>query len=65
MSGVSLLLIRRHDAHLLHGSPFCKSSQLIALAKIRAIVVFPIPRGPLNIYACDVLLLINAFLKFY
>ena len=41
-----------------------KSLQLMALAKILAIDVFPIPLGPANKYACDILLLIME-LKLY
>jgi len=35
-------------AHSLQGSPFVFTVQLIALANILAILVFPVPRGPLN-----------------
>ena len=42
-----------HDSHWLHAS--CSAvgvRQLIVLAKIRAHVVLPTPRGPQNRYAC-------------
>ena len=39
----------RHDSHSLHGSPSAvRCSQLMAFAKMRAIVVFPTPRCPQN-----------------
>ncbi len=41
----------RHDSHSQHGSPSCGFSQLSTLARIRAEVVLPVPRGPENRYA--------------
>ena len=37
-----------HDSHVPHGSPPVRSAQLSALARMRAVDVFPVPRGPLN-----------------
>jgi hypothetical protein len=38
-----------HELHTLQGSPpGWRSAQLIALARMRAVVVFPVPRGPAN-----------------
>ena len=42
----------RHVAHLPQGEPFTGCSQLIARAKMRATLVFPVPRGPVKRYAC-------------
>ena len=44
----------KHDTHFLHGSDGSSRSsdgvvQLIAFATMRAAVVFPTPRGPVNI----------------
>ena len=63
ISVVSSFNIARQFLHWLHGSPSIGFSQLTALAKILAIVVFPIPRKPLNIYACEVLFYATAFFK--
>ena len=42
-------------AHSLQGSPSSLLRQLIALAKTFAILVLPVPLGPLKIYAWDCL----------
>ncbi len=43
----------RHDSHSLHGSPSAvRCSQLMAFAKMRAVVVFPTPRCPQKRYEC-------------
>ena len=42
-------------AHSLQGSPSERSRQLIAFANTFAILVLPVPLGPLKIYACDCL----------
>jgi len=42
-------------AHVPHGLPSAGCSQFTALAKILAIVVFPVPRVPQNRYACPIL----------
>ena len=43
----------RHDPHSPHGSPSSpRCSQFRAFARIRAVDVFPVPRGPLSRYAC-------------
>ncbi len=40
-------VISRHDEQVLHGSQSADSAlQFSALAKMRASVVFPVPRGP-------------------
>ena len=52
----------KHISHSLHGSPFTGLRQLSAFASIRAVVVFPTPRGPVNKYACAILLFRIAFL---
>ena len=39
-------LNERHDSHSLHASAPRGARQLIALAKMRAQVVLPTPRGP-------------------
>jgi hypothetical protein len=36
------------DAHVPSGSPLAGASQFSAMAKMRAVEVFPVPRGPLN-----------------
>ena len=41
----------RHESHSQHGSPSCGFSQLSTLARMRADVVLPVPRGPENKYA--------------
>jgi hypothetical protein len=38
----------RHGSHTPHGSPSWRSSQFRAFARIRAVEVLPVPRGPLN-----------------
>src|SRR3954469_17043015 len=43
--------IRRHCSHLPHGSGVGPCSQLTILARIRAVDVLPVPRGPQNRYA--------------
>ena len=40
-----------HTAHSLQGSPSWGFKQLIALANTLAILVLPVPLGPLKIYA--------------
>lgn len=40
--------ISTHDAHSPHGSGVTPFAQLSALARIRAVVVFPTPRAPVN-----------------
>ena len=35
-----------HDSHTEHGSPSSSFSQLSALARMRAVDVLPVPRGP-------------------
>jgi hypothetical protein len=37
-----------HDAQVPSGSPPTGASQLSAMANMRAVEVFPVPRGPLN-----------------
>ncbi len=44
-----------HISHSLHGSPYFGFRQLMALANIFALDVFPVPRPPLNRYACPIL----------
>jgi hypothetical protein len=46
-------VIPRQVAHSLQGSAMGAFSQLTAFAKILAAVVFPVPRGPENKYACE------------
>ena len=38
--------ISTHDAHAPQGSPSSGAAQLSALARIRAVEVLPVPRGP-------------------
>ena len=38
----------KHEVHSQHGFASSKLLQLSALARILAIVVLPVPRGPLN-----------------
>ena len=38
----------KHEPHSQHGSPSFEFSQLRTLARIRAVVVLPVPRGPEN-----------------
>src|SRR5438552_13224260 len=42
-----------HNAHVLHGSPSSAFGQLTARNRILAALVLPVPRGPVNRYACD------------
>src|ERR1051325_1618932 len=46
--------MRVHESHSPHGSPAtpldCRRSQFSAIARMRAAVVFPTPRGPANRY---------------
>ena len=42
------LVISTHDVHTPQGSPSTGWAQLSALARIRAVEVLPVPRGPLN-----------------
>ena len=50
-------LISSHELQALHGSklPSLRFGQFKDLAKIRAVVVLPTPRGPEKRYACAVL----------
>jgi hypothetical protein len=41
-------LISTQDEHTPQGSPSDKAVQLRAMARIRAVDVLPVPRGPLN-----------------
>jgi len=43
--------IARQASQVVHGSGVIPFSQLSALARIRAVVVFPVPLGPQNKYA--------------
>jgi hypothetical protein len=43
--------IVRQLSHSPHGSPEIPRSQFSALARMRAVVVLPLPRGPANRYA--------------
>ena len=53
--------IRVQDSHSPQGSPSSvRSGQLRAIAKTRASVVFPTPRGPQNRYACPTRLFATA-----
>ncbi len=60
---IELFSIPRQISHSLHGFSAGACSQLTAFAIIFAIEVFPVPRGPLNKYACAILLFFKAFLK--
>src|SRR6266852_2886575 len=42
-----------HSAQVLHGSPSSAFGQLTARNRILAALVLPVPRGPVNRYACD------------
>ncbi len=44
-----LSVISLQTVQSLQGWPFLESEQFNPLAKIRAVVVFPTPRGPVNI----------------
>ena len=46
-------VISIQDVQVSQGSPSTGASQLSAFAKIRADEVLPVPRGPLNRYACE------------
>ena len=48
------LLMPLHVGHSLQGLPSTGFSQLTALAKIFAILVFPVPLVPQNKYACPI-----------
>ena len=52
-------------SHSLHGSPSFGFKQFIALANIFAAVVFPVPRPPLNRYACPILFAIIWFFSVF
>jgi hypothetical protein len=54
--------ISLQESHAPHGPFPLFSLQLRAIAKMRAVVVLPTPRGPENIYAWATLLLAIAFL---
>ena len=45
-------MIATHESHIPHGSGVGPFSQLSAFARIRAVLVLPVPRGPVNRYAC-------------
>jgi len=47
------LVIATQLAQTLQASPSSGFSQLSAFARIRAVVVFPVPRGPEKRYACE------------
>jgi hypothetical protein len=49
--------------HLLQGGLSVLPTQFTAFAKILAVVVFPTPLGPENMYACDTFLFFTAFFK--
>src|SRR5665811_1709751 len=53
----------RHDWHSPHGTEVGPLSQLSALARMRALVVLPQPRGPENRYAWLTRLFSNARLR--
>ena len=40
-----------HDSHVPHGDGVGPSTQLTAFARMRAMEVFPVPRGPVKRYA--------------
>ena len=44
--------ISRHASHLPHGSPVGPFTQFSARARMRAVVVFPTPRGPAKMNDC-------------
>ena len=46
------LAMASHEVQRLQGSPCSRFAQFTARARIRAVVVFPVPRGPLKRYAC-------------
>src|SRR5258708_322287 len=56
-------VISRHCWQVLHGSPFTGLLQLMVLANRRAVLVLPVPRGPVKRYACARLPLLRAFLS--
>ena len=47
-------MIATQVSHLLHGFGVGPFSQLRALARMRAVDVFPVPREPLKRYACPI-----------
>ena len=61
-------LISVQLSHTSQGSAVARSSlpiafrQFSAIARIRAIVVFPIPRCPLKMYPCAIRCWVNAFM---
>src|SRR6266705_3506804 len=60
----ALLLKLLHESHTLHASTSAVIfSQLMVLASILALVVFPTPLGPQNRKACDRWLFLMAFFK--
>jgi len=52
-----------HDVHFWHGFSVGPFLQFKDFAKIRAVEVFPMPRGPVNKYACAMRLDFMAFLR--
>ena len=64
-ASISIISVREpskaplHISHSLQGSPSCGFKQFTALAKIFAVVVFPVPLPPLNKYACPTLSEVN------
>ena len=40
------LAMSKHESHVPHGSPSTGLVQFNAFARIRAVEVFPVPRGP-------------------
>ena len=54
MSRLSSFSIRIQFGHFPQGSPFSGCSQLMALARIFAVEVLPVPREPQNRYACAI-----------
>src|SRR6516225_2671961 len=56
-------VISRHWRHSLHGSPSLGLLQLTVLASRRAVLVLPVPLGPVKRYACFTLSLLRAFLS--
>ena len=54
-----------HTSHLPQASPFTGSGQFTARANILATVVLPVPRGPVNRYACAILPLLTCALSVF
>ncbi|COF39525.1 Uncharacterised protein [Streptococcus pneumoniae] len=52
-SEIDPCVIPKQEGHSLQGSATGACSQLIAFANTFAIVVFPVPLGPENKYACE------------